>query len=94
MALFTNGRCSSTPEKRHSPSDSIRRNSPKVFYNENGPRSNKLRGPFYFRNRNSGLRIGKAIECLITRVEDASEAIHGEHGSLCIRHVRQLTSNA
>lgn len=27
-----NGKCSSTPETRHSPSDSTRRNPPKVFY--------------------------------------------------------------
>jgi hypothetical protein len=37
MARFTNGKCSSTPEERHSPSDSIGRNSPKVFYTS-GPR--------------------------------------------------------
>ncbi len=50
-----NGKCSSTPEARHSPSDSTRRDPPKVFYTLR-PWQRQLPGPELFLELGSDLR--------------------------------------
>src|SRR5687768_14082536 len=94
MALFINGSCSSTPEKRQSPSDSIRRNSPKVFYTTGRENSCLAACCVSWQGKWSGLRLRQPSQRFVARGKDAPQPFKtggGEHFAANFRrpHYRQ-----